>query len=86
MYISSPMPGATNDITLSQTDWFLEDIMQTNPLYTDAQFELMTNDGPKIVKGVYLLADNGYLNVRTLVCPFLHPPRGSPAAVLGFGV
>eukprot|EP00656_Telonema_subtile_P009254 TRINITY_DN14344_c0_g1_i1.p1 TRINITY_DN14344_c0_g1~~TRINITY_DN14344_c0_g1_i1.p1 ORF type:complete len:245 (-),score=52.71 TRINITY_DN14344_c0_g1_i1:36-770(-) len=62
-------PGARNDKTISTLDDFLTAV-RSDPLYTDAQYELVDKDGQwYLMAGVWILCDGGYHRWKVMQCP-----------------
>ena len=65
--------GSHNDKTLSRYDPFIQKLHAQGWLQ-NSTFEVQTSDGrKKIVRGLYLLSDNGYNKWRCLQCPIKWP-------------
>ena len=56
--------GSCNDITISKADFFVAQLKE-NPVYTDMEFEMHTEDGNAFMeRGAYAITDGGYINWR----------------------
>ena len=55
--------GTCNDITISKSDYFVTQLKE-NPVYTEMEFELQSEDGVITEQGAYSITDGGYINWR----------------------
>jgi hypothetical protein len=70
MHVSEGHPGSRTDKTIVKTDEFLQAIRRKEILWDDVLFELYRADGTKfLVRGAYLISDNGYAKWRMLQAP-----------------
>ena len=66
-------PGAVNDKTVSFLDGFMQSIT-TVPLFVLGQFVLhFTRASAKLLRGLYVICDNGYKKLRRYQCPIKFP-------------
>lgn len=67
---SKGFPGSTNDKTIATFDEFIQG-MKNGKLFGDCEFKVMVgeNGEEEILKGLYLLVDNGYQKWRCLINP-----------------
>ena len=70
LYVSQGHPGSRSDKTIVKTDEFLQAIRKKEILWNDVTFELYRSDGSTfLVRGAYLISDNGYAKWRMLQAP-----------------
>ena len=56
--------GSCDDVTISKADFFVAQLKE-NPVYTDMEFEMHTEDGNAFMeRGAYAITDGGYINWR----------------------
>jgi hypothetical protein len=70
LHVTQGHPGTRSDKTIVKTDEFLQAMKSHAVLWDDVTFELYKSDGTiTVVKGAYLISDNGYAKWRMLQAP-----------------
>ena len=66
---SKGFPGSNNDKTIVRFDTFVTDIKE-NRMYEDVEFPVLNENGVEVMlKGLYLICDNGYHKWRCMQNP-----------------
>jgi hypothetical protein len=78
IHVTRMLPGSDNDKSAICQDDFQSRVMREDDTYVHAEYRLQTDLSTVITrKGVYVLADGGYLGWPTTVSPIAHPRPGS---------
>ena len=76
--VSFAAPGSSNDKTLAASDdYFLRDVVRSDPLYTNFEFKIARQRGTVTTRGAVLGVDGGYQNHRQFISPYEYPAFGS---------
>jgi hypothetical protein len=69
-YVSDGFPGARNDMTTLKYCEELKKLRDRKHFYSKFKYRILSHDGgEKVLEGIYLICDNGYLRWVSLMCP-----------------